>query len=106
MTAILNPTLVKYDYDVAVFFPAFLQRYILRVDKFVIFWFGWNKYFKVRNFRWKKLSRFRGFWPISRKFLPQNFSKSLNRESLFREIVKSLNRESFFSFLQVLLKLT
>ena len=38
------------------------------------------------NFRWKKLLRFRGFWPVSWKFLTQFFSKSLNHESLFREI--------------------
>lgn len=65
-------------------------------------------YFKGRNFHWKKLSRFRGFWPISRNFLPRNLSKSLNRESLFCKIFKisqprkkkekDFSRFQFFSF--------
>ena len=56
---------------------------------------GVSVYFKGRKFRWKKLSRFRGFWPVSRKFLPRNFSKSLNRESFFREISYNHRRSEF-----------
>ena len=49
------------------------------------------KYLKVINFRWKKLSQFRVFWPISRKFFPQNFCKRPDRESFFpRNIQKKL----------------
>ena len=49
-------------------------------------------YYKRRNFRPKKLLRFRGFLPYSRKFLPRNFSKSLIRESLFPQ--KFINLQS------------
>ena len=54
-------------------------------------------YFKGRNFRGKKLSRFRGFLPFSRKFLPRNFPKWAIRESFFpRNVPKWVVRESFF----------
>ena len=52
-------------------------------------------YFKGRNFHWKKLSRFRDFWPVSRKFLPRNFSKSLNHESLFPRNFQNLSTTKF-----------
>ena len=53
-------------------------------------------YFKGRNFRWKKLSRFRGFWPFPRKFLPRNFSRSFIRESLFPRNFQNLSTAKVF----------
>ena len=61
-------------------------------------------YFKGRNFHWKKLLRFRGFLPYSRKFLPRNFSKCVIRESLFPQkfyefaICKSQSPRIFFQY--------
>ena len=40
-------------------------------------------YFKVRNFRGKKLSRFRGFLAFSRKFFPAKFFKMSQPRKFF-----------------------
>ena len=42
-----------------------------------------SNYFKVRNFRGKKLSRFRGFLAFSRKFFPAKFFKMSQPRKFF-----------------------
>ena len=58
--------------------------------KFKYWWrYEWLKfciyYFRGRNFRGQKLSRFRGFWPFPRKFMYANFFNFVIRESYVRE---------------------
>ena len=61
----------------------------------------WNKtYFKVRNFRCQKLSRFRVFWPFPRKLIPRNVSKYFIRESLFPRNFSLFSNFSYFSFFE------
>ena len=57
-------------------------------------------YFKVRNFRCQKLSRFRVFWPFPRKLIPRNVSKYFIRESLFPRNFSLFSNFSYFSFFE------
>ena len=47
----------------------------------------WNRYFKVRNFRGRKLARFCGFFVLFAKVFPAKFLQNgLNRESFFKKM--------------------
>ena len=55
-------------------------------------------YFKVRNFRWKKLSRFRVFWPFPRKFFSREMFQNVSSAKVFsREIFQNVSSAKVFS---------